>query len=114
MRETLRARCSKPFAARHSLFEARSLLSLVAYMCRGKRRSRFATAELFAMLTQKGQQTMTKRFIPPAAKRVSAVAIAAALAAFGGVAAAQSKAPSGPPGFVVDSSGNVVRGAYTE
>ena len=47
---------------------------------------------------------MTKRFNPPSARRASAVAIAAALAAFAGLASAQ----------VVDSRGNPVRSTYTE
>lgn len=55
---------------------------------------------------------MNKRFNPPSAQRLSAVAIAAALAAFAGVAAAQSAgtAPAAP-GFVVNSSGVPVRSA---
>jgi OOP family OmpA-OmpF porin len=57
---------------------------------------------------------MTKRLIPPSPHRIGAVAIAAALAAFAGVAAAQSRAQTTHPGFVVDSSGNVVRGASGE
>ena len=55
---------------------------------------------------------MTKRFNPPSAQRLSAVAIAAALAAFAGVAAAQSaRTTPTAPGFVVNSSGEVVRSA---
>jgi OmpA-OmpF porin, OOP family len=47
---------------------------------------------------------MTKRFNPPPARRASAVAIAAALAAFAGLASAQ----------VVDSRGNPVRSTYSD
>lgn len=55
---------------------------------------------------------MTKRFNPPSAQRLSAVAIAAALTAFAGVAAAQSaRTPPAAPGFVVNSSGVPVRSA---
>ena len=57
---------------------------------------------------------MTQRFNPPAARRLSAVAIAAALAALAGVAAAQSRAPSGPSGYVVNSQGEVVRNSHGE
>lgn len=56
---------------------------------------------------------MTKRFNPPP-QRLGAVAIAAALAAFAGVAAAQSRAQPTHPGFVVDSQGNVVHSAFSE
>jgi len=48
---------------------------------------------------------MTKRFIPPSTRRLSAVAIAAAFAAFAGAAAAQS-------GYVTDSQKGVVRSAF--
>jgi OOP family OmpA-OmpF porin len=57
---------------------------------------------------------MTKRFNPPSPHRIGAVAIAAALAAFAGVVAAQSRAQPTHPGFVVDSGGNVVRGGFSE
>lgn len=52
---------------------------------------------------------MTQRFNPPAVRRLSAVAIAAALAAFAGAAAAQSQS-----GYVTDSRGNVVRNSLGE
>ena len=60
---------------------------------------------------------MTKRFNPPSAHRVSAIAIAAALAAFAGVAGAQS-APSGQatakalPGYAQSSNGQVVLNGF--
>ena len=55
---------------------------------------------------------MTKRFNPPSAQRLSAIAIAAALAAFAGVATAQSaRTAPAAPGFVVNSSGVPVRSA---
>lgn len=47
---------------------------------------------------------MTKPFTPPSAQRVSAIAVAAALVAFAGVASAQ----------VTNASGNPVRSTYTE
>jgi OOP family OmpA-OmpF porin len=50
---------------------------------------------------------MTKRFNPPPVQRLSAVAIAAALAAFAGAAGAQT-------GYVTDSQKGVVRSAFGE
>src|SRR5688572_14726506 len=58
---------------------------------------------------------MTKRFNPPSAHRVSAIAIAAALAAFAGTAAAQSTQtgqPAAQSGYVVNTTGTVVRSTY--
>jgi OOP family OmpA-OmpF porin len=58
---------------------------------------------------------MTKRFNPPSAHRVSAIAIAAALAAFAGTAAAQSTQtgqPAAQSGYVVSTTGTVVRSTY--
>lgn len=52
---------------------------------------------------------MTQRFNPPAARRLSAVAIAAALAVLAGTAAAQSQS-----GYVTDSRGTVVRNSHGE
>ncbi len=60
---------------------------------------------------------MTKRFNPPSAHRVSAIAIAAALATFAGVAGAQSARPAQPtaqPGLVTNSGGTIVRSTYAE
>lgn len=57
---------------------------------------------------------MTKRFNPPSAHRVSAVAIAAALAAFASVAGAQSTQPGARPlpGYVQSSNGQVVLNGF--
>jgi len=59
---------------------------------------------------------MTKRFNPPSAHRVSAVAIAAALAAFANVAGAQSTqasaAPKALPGYAQSSNGQVVLNGF--
>jgi OOP family OmpA-OmpF porin len=55
---------------------------------------------------------MTKRFNPPSVHRASAVAIAAALAAFAGIASAQSGAPGGLSGYVVSSDGRVVLNGF--
>jgi OOP family OmpA-OmpF porin len=63
-------------------------------------------AEFFSMLTRKGQQPMTKRLNTPV-RRVSAIAIAAALAAFAGVAGAQPRMDK--PGYVVNSAGDFAR-----
>ena len=53
---------------------------------------------------------MTKRFNPPAARRLGVVAIAAALAAFTGVSNAQPSAnPKGLPGYVTNPSGDLVK-----
>ena len=42
---------------------------------------------------------MTKRFNPPSARRLGVVAIAAALAAFAGLAGAQTSKPTAYPGY---------------
>lgn len=66
---------------------------------------------------------MTQRFNPPAARRLSAVAIAAALAVFAGLTEAQQKAPSAVPsapagaggtlpGYVTSSDGRVVTNGF--
>ena len=58
---------------------------------------------------------MTKRFNPPSAHRVSAVAIAAALAALANVAGAQSTSTgqaAAQSGYVVNNTGTVVRSTY--
>lgn len=58
---------------------------------------------------------MTKRFNPPSAHRVSAVAIAAALAAFANVAGAQSTQPAAAkalPGYAQSSNGQVVLNGF--
>jgi OOP family OmpA-OmpF porin len=55
---------------------------------------------------------MTKRFNPPSARRLSAVAIAAALAAFAGVAGAQTRAAPTHPGYVTNASGDIVKSAF--
>jgi OOP family OmpA-OmpF porin len=56
---------------------------------------------------------MTKRFNPPSARRLSAVAIAAALAAFAGVAAAQQRAAAPKhPGYVTNTTGDVVKSGF--
>jgi OOP family OmpA-OmpF porin len=56
---------------------------------------------------------MTKRFSPPAARRLGVVAIAAALAAFAGVASAQpSSKPVGVPGYVSNASGDLVKNGF--
>ena len=52
---------------------------------------------------------MTKRLNPPPAQRLSAVAIAAALAAFAGIAGAQTNS-----GWVTSSSGNTVYSGFGE
>src|SRR5215510_7759378 len=52
---------------------------------------------------------MTMQFSPPAARRLSAVAIAAAIAAFAGVGQAQQKAPPGKPGYVTNADGTISR-----
>ena len=59
---------------------------------------------------------MTKRFHPPLPHRIGAVAIAAALAAFAGVAAAQPSAAPAPkaPGYAVSSDGQIVRNGFGE
>src|SRR5690349_11128062 len=67
------------------------------------RRSRGGTAELFARSFER-TATMNLLITPPAARRLSAVAIAAALAAFAGIAGAQTKAP----GFATSGSGGVL------
>jgi OOP family OmpA-OmpF porin len=48
---------------------------------------------------------MTKRFNPPSAQRLSAVVVAAALAAFAGVAAAK-------PGYVTNASGEIAKTGF--
>ena len=55
---------------------------------------------------------MTKRFNQPSAQRLSAVAIAAALAAFAGAASAQPAAPASLPGYAVSSDGRVVLSGF--
>lgn len=58
---------------------------------------------------------MTKRFNPPSAHRVSAVAIAAALAALANVAGAQSTQPAAAralPGYAQSSNGQVVLNGF--
>jgi OmpA-OmpF porin, OOP family len=57
---------------------------------------------------------MTKRFTPPTTQRLCAVAIAAALAAFAGSAAAQSRATTSQyPGYVTSAqSGGVVKNGF--
>jgi len=56
---------------------------------------------------------MTKRFYAPHARRLSAVAIAAALAAFAGVSAAQPRATTPAyPGFVTNASGEPVKNGF--
>ena len=56
---------------------------------------------------------MTKRFTPPSAQSLGAVAIAAALAAFAGVATAQStRTPQAHPGYAVSSDGRVVQNGF--
>jgi OOP family OmpA-OmpF porin len=54
---------------------------------------------------------MTKPFDPPAARRLCAVAIAAALATFAGVAAAQPSS-AGKPGYVVNAAGDIVKSGH--
>src|SRR5688572_26158513 len=56
---------------------------------------------------------MTKRFNPPATRRLSVVAIAAALATVAGVASAQpSSKPVGQPGYVGNASGDLVKNGF--
>jgi OmpA-OmpF porin, OOP family len=55
---------------------------------------------------------MTKRFNPPSARRLSAVAIAAALAAFAGVAGAQTRTAPTHPGYVTNNSGDIVKNGF--
>ena len=55
---------------------------------------------------------MTKRFNPPSAQRLGVMAIAAALAAFAGVAGAQTRTAPTHPGYVTNSSGDVVKNAF--
>lgn len=56
---------------------------------------------------------MSNRFNPPSPQRLAAVAIAAALAAIAGVAGAQTAArTAAPTGYVTDSQGGVVHGAF--
>src|SRR5688572_30487141 len=72
-----------------------------------------APAEHFAMLTRKGQPLMTKRIDAPHARRLSAVAIAAALAAFAGVSAAQPRATTPAyPGYVTNAGGELVKNGF--
>ena len=54
---------------------------------------------------------MTNRLNPPVARRLSAVAIAAALAAFAGVAAAQP-AKAGKPGYVTNANGEIMKSGH--
>ena len=51
---------------------------------------------------------MTQRFTPPSAQRLGAVAIAAALAAFAGIAGAQTKAPQANPGYATSGGGGTL------
>src|SRR5687767_5120801 len=55
---------------------------------------------------------MTKRFNPPSARRLGAMAIAAALATFAGVAGAQTRAPSPYPGYVTNNTGDPVKNGF--
>jgi OmpA-OmpF porin, OOP family len=55
---------------------------------------------------------MTKRFNPPSARRLGAMAIAAALATFAGVAGAQTRTPSTHPGYVTNNSGDLVKNGF--
>jgi OmpA-OmpF porin, OOP family len=56
---------------------------------------------------------MTKRFDAPHARRLSAVAIAAALAAFAGVSAAQPRATTpAHPGYVTNAGGDLVKNGF--
>ncbi len=56
---------------------------------------------------------MSNRTNPPSPQRLAAVAIAAALAAIAGVAGAQTAArTAAPTGYVTDSQGGVVHGAF--
>jgi OOP family OmpA-OmpF porin len=54
---------------------------------------------------------MNKRFDPPAARRLSAVAIAAALATFAGMAAAQPSS-AGKPGYAVNAAGEIIKSGH--
>jgi OOP family OmpA-OmpF porin len=54
---------------------------------------------------------MTLLITPPAARRLSAVAIAAALAAFAGIAGAQPTSAS-PSGYAVSGSGNILYSGF--
>ena len=57
---------------------------------------------------------MTQRLTPPTALRMSALAIAAALAAFAGIADAQTSAsaPRGAPGYVTSADGRAVLSGF--
>jgi len=55
---------------------------------------------------------MTKRFNPPPVRRLGVVAIAAALAAFAGVAGAQTRTPTPYPGYVTNNSGDLVKNGF--
>ena len=54
----------------------------------------------------------TKRFTVPQARRLSVVAIAAALAAFAGATAAQSRTPTAHPGYLTNASGEPVKNGF--
>jgi OOP family OmpA-OmpF porin len=55
---------------------------------------------------------MTKRFNPPSAQRLSAVAIAAAVAAFAGTASAQSGTAAAQSGYLTNSGGQIVYSGF--
>jgi OmpA-OmpF porin, OOP family len=55
---------------------------------------------------------MTKRFNPPSARRLGAMAIAAALATFAGVTGAQTRTPSTHPGYVTNNTGDLVKNGF--
>ena len=51
---------------------------------------------------------MTQRFTPPSAHRLGALAVAAALAAFTGLAGAQTKVPQANPGYATSGGGGTL------